>query len=402
VFFATVGRRSPAGVATTAAVTLALAFVHPTYAIFVALPLGGYLVARTALARRDVAWGAAALGAVVAATVAVALWLRPIAEETASVDPSPEELERALEHYKGQIDVISDDRYRLAPEVFGRSGAIAVAALLALPLAGLAAKRRWAALALGGSLAVLAVMLLPELFTRFSDVVSLSQSRRAAGFVPFALVVAGGAAVLARLLAWGALPVALGTGIALQLAYPGDFGYALQEGGPAIATWIALVGGAVALVAGIFLRRRFGELDRRDLVAAAAAVLLVVPVAVHGFANWDKRETTGVQLTSGLVQALRTDVPKGAVVFSDVETSYRIAAFAPVYVANSPPGHVADTEKNRPYQRRDDERQFFRTGDLSIPRRYGATWLVVNHARHKLRFGLKRVYHDERYDLYRL
>jgi hypothetical protein len=368
----------------------------------VALPLAGYLVARAVLARRDIVWGSAALAAVVVPTIGVALWLRPIAEDTASVDPSREELHRALQHYEGQLDVFSDDRYRIAPEVFGRSGAIAVAALLALPLAGLAAKRRWAALVLGGSLAVLAVMLLPELFTRFSDVVSLSQSRRAAGFVPFAFVVAGASAVLARLLAWGALPVALGTGIALQLVYPGDFGYTLQEGGPAIATWIALVGGGAALVAGIFLPRRFAELDRRCVIAAAAAVLVAVPVAVHGFANWDKRETTGVQLTGGLVRALRTEVPKGAVVFSDVETSYRIAALAPVYVANSPPGHVADTKKNRPYKRRADERRFFRSGNLRIPRRYGATWLVVNHARHKLRFHLKRVFHDARYDLYRL
>ena len=42
----------------------------------------------------------------------------------------------------------------------------------------------------------------------------------------------------------------------------------------------------------------------------------------------------------GLVQALRTDVPKGAVVFSDDVTSYGIAAYAPVYVASAPPGLV--------------------------------------------------------------
>ena len=47
----------------------------------------------------------------------------------------------------------------------------------------------------------------PTLFTHFADAVSISQARRAAGFVPFPFAVAGGAAVLARLLSIGALPV---------------------------------------------------------------------------------------------------------------------------------------------------------------------------------------------------
>ena len=118
----------------------------------------------------------------------------------------------------------------------------------AVPLAVLAARRRWGAFVLGGFLAVLALVLLPTLFTHFADAVSISQARRAAGFVPFPFAVAGGAAVLARLLSLGALPVGLGAGIAFQLAYPGDFGYALDDGGPALATWVALFGAAAALV----------------------------------------------------------------------------------------------------------------------------------------------------------
>ena len=236
----------------------------------------------------------------------------------------------------------------------------------------------------------------------FSDVVSISQSRRAAGFVPFAVAVVGAAAVLARVLSWGALPLALGAGIAFQVAYPGDFGYGLDEGGPAVVTWIALAGGAAALAAGVFLPRRFAELDARGPLAAAVALVAVVPVAVHGLATWEQRETRGLQLTPGLVAAIERRVPDGGVVFSDVESSYRIAAVAPVYVANGPPGHVADTRENRPYERRDDERKFFRTGNLRIPRRYGAEWLIVNVARHKLRLELRPVYRDDRFALYDL
>ena len=45
-------------------------------------------------------------------------------------------------------------------------------------------------------------------------------------------------------------------------------------------------------------------------------------------------------------------MPKGSTVYSDLETSYRIAATAPVYIAAAPPGHVADTKENDPYARR--------------------------------------------------
>ena len=79
--------------------------------------------------------------------------------------------------------------YHLAPSVVARTGAIAVGALLSAPLAALAARRRWSAFVLGGTVLVLAIELWSPAFTHFSDLVSLSQSRRAAGFVPFALIV---------------------------------------------------------------------------------------------------------------------------------------------------------------------------------------------------------------------
>jgi hypothetical protein len=110
----------------------------------------------------------------------------------------------------------------------------------------------------------------------------------------------------------------------------------------------------------------------------------------------------GKQLTPGLVEALRERVPEGAVVFSDLETSYRIAAFAPVYVAAAPPAHVADTDDNRPYERARDVRRFLRTGRLEIPRRYGADWLVMDRRDFRVRMPRRPVYEDGRYSLYRL
>ena len=326
------------------------------------------------------------------------VWLLPVIRDTASHAPGRDELQRAFTQYAGQLDVFSDTSYRLAPEVFGRAGAIAIAALLFVPLAGLALRRRWAAYVLGGFLAVAAVMLFAPLFVQFSDLVSISQSRRAAGFWPLSFAFAGGFAVLAALLRGLVLPLALAGGIVLQLAYPGEFDYALHEGGPALVTWFAVVGGVVALGIGLWRRP---AVERPGAVVGLAAALFVLPVAVHAAANWSPSPARiASPLTPGLVEALREDVPKGDVVYSDLETSYRIAAEAPVYIAAAPPGHVADTEENRPFERRAENIRFFRTGDVAIPRRAGAGWLVLDRRRFDIVPQLDSVYRDDRYTLY--
>ena len=97
-------------------------------------------------------------------------------------------------------------------------------------------------------------MEVPWLFVHFSDAVSLSQSRRAAGFAPLPFVFAG---ALARRRAHVARAAGGARGgIVLQRLWPGDFDYGLRHGGPAAATWIALFGGAAALVRGPALQAR--------------------------------------------------------------------------------------------------------------------------------------------------
>jgi hypothetical protein len=122
---------------------------------------------------------------------------------------------------------------------------------------------------------------------------------------------------------------------------------------------------------------------------------------VHGFRDWTPAAARDPHaLTPGLLHALRSQVPERAVVFSDLETSYRIAAFAPVYVAGAPPAHVADTTANRPYSRRFSINRFFGTGDLAILARFHANWLVVDKTRFHLRPPWQLVYEDARYALY--
>jgi hypothetical protein len=398
LFFLALDRTTPAMFGALASVSMATALVHPTYALFLALPLAGFAAARWLLTREDVRAAALGLAALLVPTGAVLLWLRPVIEDTASHNPDPAEKARALAHYGEQLNVWSPDRYRLAPETLGRGGAIAVAALVLVPLVGLAGQRRWAALVLGGSVVVLALMLVPALFVHFSDAVSLSQSRRAAGFLPAAFAFAGGLTVLARFAGPLLVPVSFAAGVALQIAWPGDFQYGLEHGGPALATWIAAFGGAAALVVAALVRRGL-RIDPGP-VAALAAVAFVLPVAVHGFANWSVHGRDRTRLPAALLQALRENVAPGDVVYAPPGASYRIAAQLPVYVAVAPPAHVADTKKNRPYRRVADYRAFVRSHDIAIPIRYGADYLVV--PRMFSIDGAQRLHTDERYALYRL
>ena len=382
---------------TLAALGGAVFLVHASTAVFLALPLAGFVTARWLLARRDVASGALAYASLLVPVGAAYVWIAPIVRETASHSPGPVELRRSLARYASEVHVHSLHRYALRPEIVARGGAIAVAALACVPLAAFASRRRWSAFVLGGALAVLAVELLPWVFPRFADAVSLSQARRAAGFVPFAFALAGGAAVLAYVLRLFVVPVALAAGVALQLAYPGGFG-TIHGAGPGAATWIAAAGGAAALVVGIVLRSRW---DARGPLVTGATALFVLPVAVHGFAHWTPAVSHDPNVpTPGLLAALRHEVPKRAVVFSDLETSYRISAYAPVYVASAPPAHVADTKANFPYGRRLATIRFFRTGDVRIPKRFHATWLVVDRTRFHVRPPWRVAYRDARYTLY--
>jgi hypothetical protein len=372
LFFAYVeSRRWPVAAALAAAFG-ELALIHVSYAVFALIPLAAYALVRFAEWRAS----AIALAACCIPTGLVILWIRPLVDETRSHNPDAAARLNGLAQYADELQIWSVHHYRLVPGLVGRSGAVAVAALAVVPLAAFAARRRWSAYVLGGTVSILALMLVPALFTHFSDLVSLSQSRRAAGFVPFAFAFAGGLALLARSVL--VLPAALVAGIALQLLWPGDFSYGLSHGGPDVVTWFAFVGGAIAIVVGIFFRSRVVE--EWPGRAAFAAFLFVLPVAVHGFSRWSPAHPSDPDaLSPQIAQALRA-VPARAVVIAPVKMSYRISAAAPVYVVASPIVHVANTNSNRPYDRVRDVQHWLATGDPSVPRKYGATW-AVRHGR---------------------
>jgi hypothetical protein len=366
-----------AGLALVASAGLVLAVVHPTYALFLLLVLLGFAVVRALVEPSELRTLLFA-GAAFAVGAAVFLaWLFPVVRDTASFTPSSAQVEskrHGFDRYPGQFIVDSESSFHLNPEVLTRAGPVPLAALCLVPLAFFGIRRRWAALVLGGTLVVLAVLLSDVLFPRFVDAVSLSQARRLAGFLPLAFALAGGAAVLSRAFSWAVLPFALATGVALEWAWPGDFGYRLQEGGPTLPVWIALGGALCAIVLGLLLRSRVPTLERMDWLPAAACLLFVVPMAITS--GWE-RPKPPQELTAELRTALDRFAKPGDIVLSDPETSYWIAAYAPVYVAVSAPTHVGDTKANRPYERVEDWEEYVRTG--SFPGRYD--WVVLDGKR---------------------
>jgi hypothetical protein len=401
--------REPSGarLASVAAASTAMTLVHPSYSVLLAVGLVGFLIVRAMLdVRHDLPHIGAALAAIAVPAGLVTLWLLPVVRETVSHNPSSGELRRALERYGPELDVFGLHSYRLAPQLFDRAGAIAVAALALLPLAVFAHRRMWSAFVLGAMLATLAIGLLPFVFPHFADAVSISQARRIIGFSPRPFVLVGGALVLAGFLRWALLPVALAAGIALQLAYPGDFGspYHFVHGGPRVLTWVAFGAAIAALLAAAVVGWRIPQVEGSTSLAAAAVALFLVPVAVHGYSHWTRSPTAQLGLPHKLVVAVRANVPAGDVVFSDPLTAYELAAFAPVYVNAAPESHVADTRANHPTLRAREALRFFQKGGpLSVPRRDGAHWLLVDRTRvlHAT-FALPRVYTGTRYVLYRI
>jgi hypothetical protein len=104
-----------------------------------------------------------------------------------------------------------------------------------------------------------------------------------------------------------------------------------------------------------------------------------VPVLVHGLWHWSPASPVDPgALSPRLVHNLRTKVPKGAIVIAPIQTSYRVAADAPVYVVAAPLSHVANTKANRPVERFRAVRHWVLTDDPAVPARYGATWQIRN------------------------
>lgn len=388
------------------AAALALTAVHPTYAPYLALVLAAFLLARALFIRGWeplVTRATLAVGVVIASFGLFLILLLPVARDSYGFTPSSGTRAAELEHY-GKAFTTLRGWVGLSPDTVARFGPLIVAGLLAFPLAAFATRRLWAALVLGGSLTILAVVLVPPLFTALSDAFSISQGRRLPQFLPIAFALVGGCLVVSRLKALG-VGIAAGAGIALVLLYPGETGNRHEQAGPGWAVWLAVAGGLLAVAAGILLRP---EGPNPSMWAAGATVAFVVPLAVTGLSEVTHSSDKGA-LPRPIIAAVRANTAPGDVVFSDPRTAYKIAASAAVYINASTPDHVADTRRNAPGRRSAAARHFFADRSLTdgerraILDRYHADWVLVDKRQPSpeefLRL-LRLVYEGRRYELY--
>jgi hypothetical protein len=285
-----------------------------------------------------------------------------------------------------------------------------VLALLLVPLALVAAGRRWAAYVLGGTAALAVLSLVPPLFESFADALSLSQAVRLGSFLPLPFAFAG-AALLAGRARLAGVAAALFAALGFELAFPAE------ATGAAWAVWLAALGATCGLAIFGFVRAPSLE-AARGRWAVLAAVALTAPVAAHGLSNlerWDAPDPYG--LTPGLTHALDYEVPPLSVVLAPSVTSYRIAGEAPVRIVVAPPGHVAFAPGHAAFNTDEDyvarsraARLFFlepstpASERAAILRRYDVSWVVVDKTRGQteLPTGLTRIYEDGRYALYRV
>ena len=388
--------------ASAAAASLVLAVVHPTYALFLWIPFVGFLAVRWLWERRDARAGGLALAALVVPAALFFAWLLPVISDTESVSPDAAERDRAFDAVRGPARRDARSLRRGRPSSSAAPARSRWPGLLLLPLAGLAARRRWAAYVVGGLARRSSRSASSRGCSRRSRTSSRSRRRGGwPGYLPLAFALAGGIGVLARLIGRAVVPARARRRHRAPARLPRGLRLRARGRRPGVGD----VGRGRRRDRGA-VRRASGGDRRSSARAALAAALLLLPTYVHGFANWSPSEARAAEPAVGRPGRRgpgraspdgrdRLRRPGG-----ELPARRRRARSAS---ASTPPGHVADTVDNRPRERVREFRRFARTGDLAIPRACGATWLVVDLERFpELDPDLPVIHRDGRWMLYRL
>ena len=362
---------------TIAATSFVVALVHASYNPLMMLVVGAFAATRFIVVRRrsELPRLIAVGGALSLPFLLLLIWLYPIAR---SGGASPLALD--LSSYETLL-VQRDGLIALKASWVTRGGAAAVAALLLAPLAVAATRTRAAAFVGAGTVLVILVLIVPWLFTPFSDIVSVSQGRRLLHFLPWGLALVGGALVLARF-RQVAVAGALVAGAGLQLLVPGDFSYRLVDPGPGWVAWVAVAGVVVVLGAGLAGRLHATYCEAWTLPIVAAFVL---PVAVGGLPSASPGVPDVTALPKPVVTAVRQHVDRDDVLMAPLRTAYELSGQAPIYIVAATRGHSADTLVNRHGERRADVGRFFdedtpAADAREILRRWDVSWVLVDKA----------------------
>jgi hypothetical protein len=391
------GGREP--ILTMAAASFVVSAVHASYAPFMILLIGAFLVARTLVTRDPLELRrlGIVLGAVTVPFLLFLSWLYPIADANAST------VARARTHFQSLVDS-SGDLVNMKAGWATRGGAVALAALVCVPLASAAARSRAAAFIAATSATVILILIVPWFFTPFADVMSISQGRRFLFYLPWAFALMGGALVLSRLRYFG-VALALAAGLVLNQAWPGDFNYHLRAPGPGWLAWFAAGGALLALAIGAAAKLDFRY---REWWAALIVAGLVLPVAVTGIREMKTFKSEPGTFNEHLIAAVNQYVTRDDVLMAIPETAYRLDARVPIYVAAVSGGHGGDTVLNNSYERRQDVTRFFLDAQgpeeaQEIVNRWDVQWVLVDKKQPYPREYLSRfhpVYEDKRFILY--
>ena len=358
------GGREP--VWTAAAASFAVTAIHPSYAPFMILLIGAFLVARTLLVRDrgDFRRLATMVGALTVPFLLFLVWLYPTADSAAAT------VSRGSDHF-GTLVNTSGDLVSMKPEWVARGGPAAIAALLLVPLASAATRTRAGAFIAGTSAVVILILIVPWFFTPFAEVVSVSQGRRFLFYLPWAFALTGGALVLARF-RWFAVAGALVLGVLLQEIWPGERGYKLVHPGPGWLAWFAGVGALVVLAVGAVRRLdvRYGNWWALPIV-----VTFVLPLAVTGVRDMQVNRSEPV-FSGPLLAALREHVDRDDVLMAEERLAYRLTARVPIYIVAVSGGHGGNTVVNRQSERRRAVKRFFGAETAAEAENIVDTWEV--------------------------
>ena len=365
------GGREP--IWTAAASSFVVSAAHPSYAPFMILLLGAFLVARFIMARDrtdDLRRLAVMLGAVTVPFLLFLIWLFPAADSSAST------VSRAGEHFVSLVNM-NGSLVSMKADWLTRGGPIVIAALVCIPIAAAAGRTRAAAFIAGTSAAVILILIVPYFFTPFAHVISISQGRRFAFYLPFAFALTGGALVLARF-RWFAVAGALLAGAWLHHVLPGDFKYMLRDPGPGWLAWIAAAGALVAI--GLAATRKV-NVRYGNGWSLAIVIAFVLPTAAVGAHEIKTYRPEPARINDNVVAAVNQYVAQDDVILALPKQAYRLSALAPVYIVAAAGGHGGDTTVNHHAERRLDAKTFFDSKDpaelQAILQRWDPQWILV-------------------------
>jgi hypothetical protein len=384
---------------TIAAAAFAVSAIHGSYAPFMILLVGLFFITRLVIVRdrSELRRMGLAFGFLTVPFLLFLIWLFPAADSSAST------VSRAGEHFFTIVNR-NGSLVSMKADWLTRGGPLAVAALLCVPLASSAMRTRAAAFVASTSAAVILILLVPQIFTPFAHVLSVSQGRRFIFYLPWAFALVGGALILARF-RWYAVAAAFLVGLWLHRVWPGDFHYTLHDPGPGWVAWVAAAGAIVAIVLGAL-----GKLDfrYRNTWALPIVAAFTIPVAVPGIYHMKIDRPEPDRINDHLIAAVNKYVTSDDVVLGPPKSAYRLSAQAPVYIVAAAGGHGGDTVKNQHPLRRLEAKEFFDPGtsftrDQAIIDHWGADWVIVRKDIAYPRAFLSRftpVYDDKNWALY--